>query len=227
MNARERAHRIWSAARGSRLYSYRDLYVRQYESVIPPDTTKTALSAMLRHAVTNVPRYRELASLAIEDDPFAALASFPLMSKTMIRESGDDLNSADLSHRKWFHNSSGGSTGTPVTVIQDAEYMDRVRAVESFGSYVFGLERGQPLVLLWGSMRDIRESGSGRRKTPAAANGYFIRPGLRGIGEAHRLPRPAKRFPCFSARLLAAAHDYLFDQPRPALVEGATLADGV
>jgi phenylacetate-CoA ligase len=151
-------------ARGSRLYTFRDLYVGQYESVIPADTTKSALSALLRHAVTNVPMYKDLASLPIEDDPFAALASFPLLSKTKIRESGDELRSADLSRRKWFRNSSGGSTGTPVTVIQDNEYMDRVRAVENLGSYVFGLEQGQPLVLLWGSMRDIRKGGSDLQK---------------------------------------------------------------
>ena len=164
MNARARAHRIWSAARGSRLYAYRDLYLGQYQSAIPPDTTKNALAAMLRHAATNVPRYREFKSLPIEDDPFAALASFPLLSKTMIRASGEESISADLSHRKWLRNSSGGSTGTPVTVIQDDEYMDRTRAAESFGSYIFGLEQGRSLLLLWGSMRDIRTGGGGFEK---------------------------------------------------------------
>jgi phenylacetate-CoA ligase len=158
------AHRAWSTARGSRLYVYRDLWVGQYQSTIPADTTARGLSALLRHAVTNVPFYRESvdfdpASLPIEDDPFAALASFPLLDKTMVRDLGDRLFSADLAGRGWIQNSSGGSTGTPVIVIQDKDYLDRVRAFESLAFRALGLERGDPFFILWGSMRDLQAHG--------------------------------------------------------------------
>jgi phenylacetate-CoA ligase len=71
---------------------------------------------------------------------------------------------ADLAGRHSYKNSSGGSTGTPVTVVQDKEHMDRVQAVESFSACVYGLERGDPMFMLWGSMRDLQEHGNGLQR---------------------------------------------------------------
>jgi phenylacetate-CoA ligase len=164
VNLRVQAHRAWSAARGSRLYAYRDLYVGQFDGTVPVGTAEKGVTAILRHAVANVPFYRGLAGLPIEQDPLAALAAFPLISKSAIRESGDQLYSADLGRRQWYRTSSGGSTGMPVTVIHDKDYLARVRAVESLGLSIFGLERGDPLFMLWGSMSDIQKNGGGLQK---------------------------------------------------------------
>jgi phenylacetate-CoA ligase len=161
VNARGVAHRVWSLSKGSNLYPYYESHLREYERGIPEDTTETALAAILSHAVSHVPYYRRFASLPIAKAPFEALRSFPLLDKDTIRAQGADLCSSDLGSRAWHVNASGGSTGVPVRLIQDAEYGDRTRATTTLYWHLLGHDFGEREVWLWGSERDILQGGPG------------------------------------------------------------------
>jgi phenylacetate-CoA ligase len=69
-----------------------------------------------------------------------------------------------LERRKWFFNTSGGSTGEPVRFIQDRDYAARIGAITLLFSKLAGREIGECEVRLWGSERDIIH-GSEKWKT--------------------------------------------------------------
>jgi phenylacetate-coenzyme A ligase PaaK-like adenylate-forming protein len=161
VDVRGEIHRTWRSARGSRLYRYYDRYLRQLREGIPQDTTEKALGAVLRHAVSQVPYYSQYASLPVDAAPFEALRALPFLDKATIREQGENLYSRDLPTRKWTVNTSGGSTGEPVRIIQDQDYLDRIGATGCLYSHLLGLDPCQPCYWLWGSPRDILRGGRG------------------------------------------------------------------
>jgi len=154
-------HRAWARSTGSDLHKYYDSYLRQYQRGIPEDTTEAALAAILSHAVSKVPYFAQFGSLPVVEAPFEALSALPLLDKNTIRERGRDLYSADLPKRRWYVNTSGGSTGEPVRLIQDLDYADRYAAVAMLYWHLLGHDFGQREVLLWGSERDILRDGAG------------------------------------------------------------------
>lgn len=126
------------------------------------------LEALLQHAAARVPFYRHLLSEAgvVSSSSEVDLSRFhciPFLTKESLRNDSGRLQSDDLSRRKWRNNSSGGSTGEPVTFIQDDVYADLNRATSLFHFEQAGLQTGQPYVKLWGSERDILEGGIGWR----------------------------------------------------------------
>lgn len=147
--------------RGQRLGSYYRQMVKAEREGIPPDTTKRLLVELLEHCKQCVPYYskliRELGD-GFRDDPEAYLRDFPILTKDIIRSHFDELKSRDLDRRRWFYNTSGGSTGEPVRLIQDRDYAARSGAVKLLYSKLVGGEIGKGEVRLWGSETDIHGS---------------------------------------------------------------------
>lgn len=125
---------------------------------------KDLLFRMLTFAVKEVPYYREVAmrdkiairrSSVLED-----LAKFPLLTKEIIREQFTSLQCTKFS-RFWRENTSGGSTGEPVKIVHDDNYIfsDWTEYSDSLGGY----EIGDKVVRLWGSERDIFEGSASLR----------------------------------------------------------------
>src|SRR5260370_38785907 len=79
------------------------------------------------------------------------LLHLPILTKKVISERFEQLTSIDLGQRKWEFNTSGGSTGEPVKLIQDREYGDRSHALQQFYSTWAGAETGDSKMLVWGS----------------------------------------------------------------------------
>jgi phenylacetate-CoA ligase len=156
--------------RGSHLYTYLDEYRREFANGIPEETTEVAVRTILEHARSHVPYYARLIPTGALRDPLTALSRMPLLDKDVIRKEFSSLQAADLRRRKWFFNTSGGSTGEPVRLVQDLAFEDRVTAITSLYYHLVGYDYGQPLVRLWGSERDILEGGEGRA---AAARAWF------------------------------------------------------
>jgi phenylacetate-CoA ligase len=120
---------------------------------------------VLQHCERSVPYYAQLLrGSGPQQDPGEWLQHLPILTKDDIRANFANLQSTDLDRRKWFVNTSGGSTGEPVRLIQDAEYADRSAALALFYNGLLGCEVGQPVVRLWGSERDLEE-GTRSRKT--------------------------------------------------------------
>ncbi|MGQ9581827.1 MAG: phenylacetate--CoA ligase family protein [Armatimonadota bacterium] len=125
------------------------------------DLQEERVRAILRHAYTNVPYYKRLIEKhggirAIENSSaIATLQRLPFLTKKLIRENWEDLKSHDLSERKWYYNTSGGSTGEPVRLIQDHVYHQQAQALKELYDLWTGYWVGAPKVILWGSERDI------------------------------------------------------------------------
>lgn len=95
-------------------------------------------------------------------DP-SRIPDIPLLTKNIIRKNQQDLISNDYQTRKWFYNSSGGSTGEPIRLIQDDVYL-RWRSATNYYYYknILGIEEPTvKKVLLWGSERDLFKGGIG------------------------------------------------------------------
>ena len=158
MNIRKWLYFTQARLRGRKLGVYYERYVREYRAGIPPDTTQKLLIQLLEHCQKSVPYYRQIITKlgsSFYEDPQEYLKNFPILTKEIIRKHFDELKSDDLSQRKWFFNTTGGSTGEPLRFIQDREYDDRSRAVKLLFSKLAGRESGDPEVHLWGSANDI------------------------------------------------------------------------
>src|ERR1019366_3931825 len=65
--------------------------------------------------------------------------------------------SKDLDKRRWFYNTSGGSTGEPIRVVQDDDFLRWATATD-FYYYAHMLRIAEPVarrVIIWGSERDF------------------------------------------------------------------------
>lgn len=115
------------------------------------------LSQVLSHAVARVPFYtnrgRPVSPEILRSDSLRALASFPVLEKKDLRE-----NLADLTcemGRGTFRDSSGGSTGEPVTVVKDKIFLGASLAAAQVFHEWAGVHRGERQVKLWGAARDL------------------------------------------------------------------------
>ncbi len=134
------------------------------------------LERILRHAVENVPFYRE----RVTPRNAPVLADFPILTKEDVWKHFRDLMTPDLRRQhgpgrtagagySWVEVKSGGSTGMPTTVIHDGEFRDHARAGRMFSQYCCGFPVGTPYFRLWGAMGDINQSRESFQKRVMSA----------------------------------------------------------
>ena len=120
------------------------------------------LGAIIAHASTNVPFYREavgpLDAREIAADPLAQLARFPVLTKKHLCERLEDLK-IELG-RGTVLDASGGSTGEPTRFYKDREQLASSLASTQIFLEWAGIERAERLVKLWGARRDLRDGVS-------------------------------------------------------------------
>lgn len=122
-----------------------------YREIVPD-----RLKALLLHAIENVPFYRQLGVSRglVEDDPVRALKDFPIIEKETLMKDQKAFCIGPLPGDA-YENSTGGSTGTPLQVIQDTWYSQNSLA----GKYLFytwaGWKPGAKILKIWGSPRDV------------------------------------------------------------------------
>ena len=158
MNLRKATYFALVRLRGQPLGTYYERFLREDQHGIPPDTSKKLLVQLLAHCKQSVPYYAEVmrdTGDSFYEDPEEYLRRFPILTKDTIRSRFDALKSTDLARRKWYLNTSGGSTGEPVEFIQDWEYAARSGAITLLYSKLAGKEIGECEACLWGSGRDI------------------------------------------------------------------------
>lgn len=119
------------------------------------------LAEMLRFAFEHVPYYRaeaEKLGLGAADmgaRPERVLHALPLLDKAILRSRLNELKADDLDQRRWYYNTSGGSTGEPARFVQDAVYHTAGMAGKALFDEWTGYVPGMPKVVLWGSERDL------------------------------------------------------------------------
>jgi len=176
MNWRESAFLLAHDAMGSGLRGcYREFLAAERWPVERFETLRRErLSALLQHAVTAVPYYRERVSRA-------ELASFPVLKKEDLHAHfaqfmEPSLHAEFYAEKKprgysWVEVTSGGTTGKPTTVIHDRDFRDWGRASRLYSQYLCGFPPGVRHWKLWGSMRDIN---SARDSFPRRAMNWLL-----------------------------------------------------
>ena len=148
------------ARQAYRRFSSKNLGLREifYEQIIKNPGVAPAnsyLSKLLEYAKVHVPYYKQLCSG--HNYNTSNFSELPILTKPIIRENFENLKSDQLANRPYYSNTSGGSTGKPLQVIQDGEYEEWREATELFFYRQF-LDI-EPVVtskvILWGSSKDI------------------------------------------------------------------------
>lgn len=164
MHIRAGTYRLLLSLRGRSKQQSLFENLRQRERASPTEIEQMQeqlLSQLLHHAYSQVPYYRrvidELGGIEFlsETKPAMVLNKLPLLTKGTIRENWQDLKSLDLMQRKWYYNTSGGSTGEPVKLIQDQRYFLHAQSVKILFDSWTGHSMCMPKVCLWGSERDL------------------------------------------------------------------------
>ena len=127
------------------------------------------LKELLMHAYANVPYYhRVFGEVGLINDRAVDMSKFdhiPLLTKDILRRFTKEFVSQDYQKRGWFCNTSGGSTGEPVRVMQDAAFLRWGAGVDLYYyEHLLGIE--EPIIkraILWGSERDFFKGGVGIR----------------------------------------------------------------
>lgn len=106
---------------------------------------------LLSHASINVPYYRDL----IDDEGLSEstaisnLQKMPILTKSIIRRETKRLIT-EQPYRRARWNTSGGSTGEPIRLLQDRRMRNLSKATKLLFMRWAGHQMGEPHVLIWG-----------------------------------------------------------------------------
>jgi phenylacetate-CoA ligase len=106
---------------------------------------------LLNHAFRTVPYYRNLVGRDVlsESTAVSILQKLPILTKDIIRKETKILISEVLG-RKPMWNTSGGSTGEPIRLLQDRRMRNLSKATKLLFMRWAGHKMGEPHVLIWG-----------------------------------------------------------------------------
>ena len=168
MKLRKLLLKMLLSIKGVRIFRYFNNFLRsQYlplEQLL--DYQRSRLSKLLIHAYKNVPYYQKILRESGVVNSYKQVnleyfSELPVLTKNIIRANYDNLKSQDIEARKYFYNTSGGSTGQPIKLIQDSQYWDTKMA----GKWLFytftDKYPGEKVVLLWGAEKDVLRGSIG------------------------------------------------------------------
>ena len=148
-------YRLWKR----RYYRNYDTFIRKMTNTDPFVLSREQLVQLLSFVSNHNAYYARFLCKAQE------LNSLPILTKGVIRQQFKELQSAKQT-MDTYNNSSGGSTGKPVTLVQDMTYQSWSEATKEYHFREFlGVERNTVKnVWLWGSERDLFKLDSWRTK---------------------------------------------------------------
>ncbi|USG64257.1 phenylacetate--CoA ligase family protein [Brevibacillus ruminantium] len=117
------------------------------------------LKQLLDHAVQNVPAYTEFADewRTTAEEPEQFMQRMPLLDKRHFRESADRYLSAGANPAELIANRTGGSTGEPTRFFLDRPTVERYEAARWLGLSWYGIQIGDPSVMIWGSPIELNQ----------------------------------------------------------------------
>lgn len=152
----------------------------QYNSIKEnSNLQKSKLFNLLNYAIHNIPYYRDLVRKnkieITKDNVFEDLKKFPVLTKEIIRKNWQKLHT-DLSKIKYIINTSGGTTGEPIKLIQDKDYSLKTYSSTLVFDEIGGYSTGDKLIKLWGNEKEIYEQTKSlihSKINPLLKNIYF------------------------------------------------------
>lgn len=115
------------------------------------------LGRLLRHAVTQVPRYRELAAARgwqPREVDHGLLTAFPLVDKTVMTEEQATFLAEDARADDRISDSTGGSSGVWFGFYYDRRQKEHRRATDLYSRTLTGWRLGDPIAVVWGHRGD-------------------------------------------------------------------------
>lgn len=167
MNIRKRIYFSYLRLKGNATPFFYEQFLKEDNEDVSYQQKKMLLIQMINHCKKSVPYYAQIINKLGDSyihEPQRYLIEFPILTKDLIRKYFGQLKSSDLSMRRWYCNASGGSTGEPVRIIQDQEYLERTSAISHLFYRWAGKEIGESEICLWGSERDLFQGTEGWRK---------------------------------------------------------------
>lgn len=123
------------------------------------------LRDVLVHASTRIPYYREKFVFnpfpKFGEDAIEQLRKFPILDKETIRERSHDLTFTANPIVDPYWNTSGGSTGIPIRILQDYNYLTCSRYITYSQKKTTGFRWGMPWIKIWGDEREIIQGKRG------------------------------------------------------------------
>ncbi|MBN1256630.1 MAG: phenylacetate--CoA ligase family protein [Planctomycetes bacterium] len=149
----------------TRKQHWRNLKTLREWQWLPPDKLRAVseerLRNLLAHAAAQVPYYSKLLREAdiVDNAGKVNLDNFskiPYLDKDLLRSNYDALTSTDRPKRKYVYtNCSGGSTGEPISMLQDGYYQEWNFPATLLGEEWTGVTFGQKRVAIWGSTLEL------------------------------------------------------------------------
>jgi len=119
------------------------------------------LKKLLQHANDNVPFYhrmfKKLDFIPDELTNVNELSKLPILTKEIIRENFDELYARNYPKKDLIPNSTGGSTGTPMTFFVNRRWKTCNEAAAYRGWSWSGYELGDKMVHLWSAHQDLKD----------------------------------------------------------------------
>ena len=109
------------------------------------------LAKLIRHAYHTTPYYHELLKTEAPD-----IIQIPPLEKHNIREDLDRLCSDRFTREERIKNTTGGSTGTPLTFYQDRNYWNQRNLSVYYFDQWAGSDLGEPQLIIWGAPADLK-----------------------------------------------------------------------
>jgi len=109
------------------------------------------LANILRHANSNIPYYKGMPNINASLD----ISGIPLLSKEDIRKYSSDMVAPSNFTSDPYWNTSGGSTGEPVRILQDKNYLACSRYLTYSQKKLTGFRWGMPWIKIWGNEQEI------------------------------------------------------------------------
>jgi phenylacetate-CoA ligase len=111
-----------------------------------------------------LPEWREAARIESAEDLWRIWPDLPIVTKDHLR---DRFPAAEIGGR--FNlagqaNSTGGSTGEPVHFFHDMKMSKSILAAVTFSAIHMGWTPGMPMLVIWGSERDIKKQTTFRNR---------------------------------------------------------------
>jgi len=119
---------------------------------------KERLYEIIKYSIENISYYKKWArkkSIKISKESiFEDIKKFPILTKEIIRKNLPDL----INKNSMFNyriNTSGGTTGEPIKIFQDSNFIAKAEAANLAFNEFSGYSLGNKIVMLWGDEREI------------------------------------------------------------------------
>lgn len=163
------AQRLLASIRGRKRYAY----LREYEGLQwlsrerLLDLQFMRLKQLLVHAYVTTTYYRDIFQEAgcRPDDIRTCqdLAHLPILTKKLVKENANEMISSSFLKKNLRANTSGGSTGEPLSFYQDEDVFEQMYANQMLALKMAGWSGSERIVHLWGNPKESKKGSMTQR----------------------------------------------------------------